>query len=51
MVREIHDWRMFAAAGATVLTLHRESFGPLDLGGLAPGAWRELPNDTFGAAG
>ena len=43
--------RMFAAAGATVLTLHRESFGPLDLGGLAPGAWRELPNDTFGAAG
>ena len=41
--------RMFAAAGATVLTLHRESFGPLDLGGLAPGTWRELPTDTFGA--
>lgn len=43
--------RMFAAAGATVLTLHRESFGLLDLSGLAPGTWRELPNDTFGAAG
>lgn len=43
--------RMFAAAGATVLTLHRESFGPLDLGGMEPGTWRELPNDTFGAAG
>jgi 16S rRNA pseudouridine516 synthase len=43
--------RMFAAAGATVLTLHRESFGPLDLGGLESGTWRELPNDTFGAAG
>jgi 16S rRNA pseudouridine516 synthase len=43
--------RMFAAAGATVLTLHRESFGPLDLGGLAPGAWRELPVDTFAGVG
>ena len=40
--------RMFAAAGATVLALHRESFGPLDLGGLAPRAWRTLPLDTFG---
>lgn len=36
--------RMFAAAaGATVLTLHRARFGALDLGDLAPGAWRELP--------
>jgi len=40
--------RMFAAAGATVLTLHRESFGPLDLAGLSPRAWRSLPVDTFG---
>lgn len=40
--------RMFAAAGATVLTLHRERFGDLDLGGLSPGQWRELPLDTFG---
>ena len=40
--------RMFAAAaGATVLTLHRERFGDLTLGDLAPGAWRELPLDYF----
>lgn len=40
--------RMFAAAaGATVLTLHRERFGDLTLGNLAPGAWRELPLDYF----
>jgi 16S rRNA pseudouridine516 synthase len=39
--------RMFGAAGATVLTLHRERFGELDLGVLAPGEWRELPLDTF----
>jgi 16S rRNA pseudouridine516 synthase len=41
--------RMFAAAGATVLTLHRERFGELDLGSLAPGAWQELPLDCFAA--
>jgi len=41
--------RMFAATGATVLTLHRGRFGPLDLGGLPAGQWRELPLDTFGA--
>jgi 16S rRNA pseudouridine516 synthase len=41
--------RMFAAAGATVLTLHRERFGPLALGELAPGHWRELPLETFDA--
>jgi 16S rRNA pseudouridine516 synthase len=34
--------RMFAACGATVLTLHRTSFGPLTLGDLAPGKFREL---------
>jgi 16S rRNA pseudouridine516 synthase len=37
--------RMFAAVGATVLTLHRTRFGTLDLGGLAAGEWRELPPD------
>jgi 16S rRNA pseudouridine516 synthase len=42
--------RMFAACGATVLALHRTRFGPLDLGELAPGAWRELPLDFFGSA-
>ena len=40
--------RMFAAGGATVLTLHRERFGELELGDLAPGTWRELPVDFFG---
>ncbi len=40
--------RMFAACGATVLTLHRTQFGPLELGDLAPGQWRELPLDFFG---
>lgn len=41
--------RMFAAAGATVLTLHRARFGDLELGDLAPGQWRELALDHFGA--
>ena len=41
--------RMFAAAaGATVLTLHRERFGALTLGDLAAGTWRELPLDAVG---
>ncbi len=40
--------RMFTATGATVLTLHRAQFGPLTLGNLAPGQWRELPLDFFG---
>jgi len=39
--------RMFAACGATVLTLHRERFGDLALGDLPPGKWRELPLDFF----
>lgn len=41
--------RMFAACGATVLTLHRERFGPLALDALPAGQWRALPLDTFGA--
>ena len=40
--------RMFSSVGATVLTLHRTRFGSLELGGLPPGEWRELPLDTFG---
>jgi 16S rRNA pseudouridine516 synthase len=40
--------RMFAAGGATVLTLHRERLGDLALGDLPPGAWRELPLNYFG---
>jgi 16S rRNA pseudouridine516 synthase len=39
--------RMFAAVGSTVLALHRERFGHLELGGLAPGQWRELLLDEF----
>ena len=37
--------RMFASQGCTVTALHRERFGRLDLGDLAPGRWRELPVD------
>ncbi len=34
--------RMFEGAGRHVLRLHRVAFGPIDLGGLPPGALREL---------
>ncbi len=40
--------RMFAACGATVLTLHRTHFGALELGDLPPGRFREL---TLGELG
>jgi 16S rRNA pseudouridine516 synthase len=40
--------RMFAVCGTSVLTLQRIRFGPLTLGDLAPGQWRELPLDFFG---
>ena len=40
--------RMFAACGATVLTLHRTSFGPLTLGELTPGQYRELAPAELG---
>jgi 16S rRNA pseudouridine516 synthase len=40
--------RMFAATGSTVVTLHRTRFGPLELGDLPAGQWRELPRDYFG---
>lgn len=39
--------RMFSAHGANVVTLHRERFGPLELGDLSAGQWRELPLDYF----
>jgi 16S rRNA pseudouridine516 synthase len=39
--------RMFAAVGATVLTLHRRQFGDLELGDLPAGRWRELQVDYF----
>ena len=34
--------RMFEAIGHPVLSLHRDRFGPLSLGGLPCGAWRTL---------
>ena len=39
--------RMFASQGCEVATLHRVRFGPLELGDLPVGQWRELPADTF----
>ena len=39
--------RMFASQGCEVLTLQRLRFGPLELGGLAAGQWRELPLTQF----
>lgn len=41
--------RMLGALGSTVVTLHRTQFGELTLENLAPGQWRELPLDYFGA--
>jgi 16S rRNA pseudouridine516 synthase len=40
--------RMFAACGATVLTLHRTTFGTLTLGELKPGQYRELAPAELG---
>jgi 16S rRNA pseudouridine516 synthase len=43
--------RMFHAVGNQVLSLHRESIGPLVLGGLPPGKFRHLTRtevDSFG---
>ena len=34
--------KMLLAVGHRVLALHRDAFGPLELGGLAEGSWREL---------
>jgi 16S rRNA pseudouridine516 synthase len=39
--------RMFAGQGCEVTALHRTHFGPLDLGRLSPGEWRELPLSFF----
>lgn len=34
--------RMLKAIGHTVVRLHRDSFGPIDLGNVATGCWREV---------
>lgn len=39
--------RMFEAVGRTVTALHRERFGPLELGGLPPCAWREATEEEL----
>jgi 16S rRNA pseudouridine516 synthase len=39
--------RMFASQGCPVVELHRIRIGRLDLGGLAPGEWTELPINYF----
>ncbi len=39
--------RMFAATGATVLTLHRMQFGRLTLGDLRPGEFRSVREDEI----
>ena len=41
--------RMFATRGVEVLALHRARFGPLELGDLPAGRWRELPPGTLAA--
>ena len=41
--------RMFAAVGHEVISLHRCAFGPLELGDLPEGAWRELTAEELAA--
>lgn len=41
--------RMLGAIGHPVVALHRDSFGPLELGELARGSWRELSADEVAA--
>ena len=41
--------RMLAAVGHPVLALHRDSFGPLELGDLPRGSWRALDAEEVAA--
>ena len=41
--------RMLDAVGHPVVALHRDSFGPLDLGGLPRGVWRQLAPEEVAA--
>ena len=40
--------RMLEAVGYPVIALHRSSFGPLELGNLPRGSWRELADVEVG---
>ena len=40
--------RMLEAVGYPVIALHRSSFGPLELGDLPRGSWRELTDVEVG---
>ena len=46
--REIR--RLCAAVGHEVTALKRVAFGGLEIGGLAPGAWREVPREEMARA-
>jgi 23S rRNA pseudouridine2605 synthase len=39
---------MLDALGHEVTRLMRVAFGPIELGGLQPGEWRELSREDFG---
>lgn len=41
--------RMMKAVGHDVVRLHRDVFGPIELGDVAPGCWRELDADECAA--
>jgi 23S rRNA pseudouridine2605 synthase len=41
--------RLFESAGHEVTRLHRVAFGPIELGTLAPGRWRELTRQEISA--
>jgi 23S rRNA pseudouridine2605 synthase len=41
--------RMLKAVGHTVVRLHRDEFGPIQLGRVAPGTWREVRPDERSA--
>ena len=43
--------RMLGAVGHPVVALHRQSFGPLDLGDLPRGEWRLLAAEEAAALG
>lgn len=43
--------RMLAAIGHEVVALHRDAFGPLRLGGLPEGSWRELTENERAGIG